>query len=101
MPNAFSPNNDGKNEILKPSITFVKRYEFKIYNRWGTLIYDSSPMNCDARQQCGWDGNFKTEKAPEGIYIYQMYILDKANREHYARGTFMLVRSGYGMGRKE
>jgi gliding motility-associated-like protein len=92
MPNAFSPNKDGLNEIIRPSITFVKRYEFKVYNRWGTLLYDSSPLNCDAKQQCGWDGNYKSEKAPEGIYIYQMYILDKADKEHFDRGTFMLVR---------
>jgi gliding motility-associated-like protein len=92
MPNVFSPNNDGKNDIIRPSITFVKRYEFKIYDRWGTLVYTTGTDNCDAHEQCGWDGTYKGGPVQEDIYIYQIYILDKGDKEHFERGTLMLVR---------
>ena len=92
MPNIFSPNNDGKNEVIRPSITFVNRYEFKIYDRWGSLIYDSSPQICSAKEPCGWDGTYHGLPAQEEVYLYQLYILDQSDREHFERGTFMLVR---------
>lgn len=92
MPNIFSPNNDGNNETLKPSLTFVDHYTMKVYDRWGTLVYKSPDQHCDAKQTCGWDGMFRGEPAPEAVYIYQIYILDKDFNEHYEKGTFILVR---------
>ncbi len=91
MPNAFSPNNDGKNELIGPTVTFVKHYDFSIYNRWGTLVY-SSLKDCDAKKPCGWDGSFNGSHVEEGIYIYKLYILDKGDKEHFENGTILLVR---------
>lgn len=54
MPTAFTPNNDGKNDILKPILLGnVKQYEFWIYNRWGQLVFH----NTDPSK--GWNGIFK------------------------------------------
>ncbi len=65
MPNAFSPNNDGTNDrffpVTKVPITVL---EFKIWNRWGDLVYD----NEDGID--GWDGQQKSEDSPSDVYVY-------------------------------
>lgn len=66
LPNAFTPG--GINPVFKPVTSFLSHdnYSFAVYNRWGERIfYTNNPQN-------GWDGNYKGEKAPAGIYIYQL-----------------------------
>ena len=66
MPNAFSPNFDGKNDFFHPLIVgVVDKAIFRIYNRWGQLIYEST----DAYGS-GWDGNYKGVPQPLGVYVY-------------------------------
>ncbi|AEV99312.1 hypothetical protein Niako_2982 [Niastella koreensis GR20-10] len=54
IPNAFTPNNDGRNDVFKPLIfgNLVK-YELNVYNRWGQLVFHSTDM------RRGWDGIFQ------------------------------------------
>jgi gliding motility-associated-like protein len=68
IPNAFTPNNDGKNEIFKPSYVRHVNYELRIYNRWGELMFKSNDINI------GWDGNYKSEPAQEDVYIYLIEV---------------------------
>ena len=69
MPNAFTPNDDGRNDIIKPVLTFMpQKYTFQVFDRWGSRIFESSDP------ETGWNGSINSgEKAPEGLYIY--YIL--------------------------
>ena len=82
VPNSFSPNNDGKNEIFLPRVNDIVNYELIIYNRWGELIfYTNNP-------EIGWDGFIEGKPAPEGVYVWRI---------HYAKiGTpdEMMVRNG-------
>ena len=82
MPDAFTPNGDGKNDFFKPvSHTYVIIKELHIYNRWGQLIYNSSDPQ-------GWDGKFDGKEQPSGTYLY--YIVgeyeDPANPGNYITG---------------
>jgi gliding motility-associated-like protein len=53
VPSAFTPNNDGKNDLLKPFLLGnVKQYKFQIFNRWGQLVFETSDLTK------GWNGNF-------------------------------------------
>ena len=62
MPDAFSPNGDGKNDLFGPvSHTYVVVKEFRIYNRWGQLVHNSTDY---------WDGKFDGKEQPSGTYIY-------------------------------
>ena len=62
MPNAFSPNGDGKNDLFGPvSHTYVVIKEFRIYNRWGQLVHNSTDY---------WDGKFDGKEQPAGTFIY-------------------------------
>ncbi|MCK4407074.1 MAG: gliding motility-associated C-terminal domain-containing protein [Bacteroidales bacterium] len=66
VPNAFSPNGDSKNDIFKPVSKNVDKFKMYIYNRWGTLIYETNdPTN-------GWDGKFNGSECQLGVYIWKI-----------------------------
>ncbi len=66
IPDAFTPDNNGMNDIFKPVTqrSTLKPYSLQIYNRWGQLIFTSS------EPELGWDGCFKGESCPSGYYHY-------------------------------
>ena len=46
VPTAFTPNNDGKNDVFRPLIYGnVKKYQFTVYNRWGQIVFQTSEIN--------------------------------------------------------
>ncbi|MCX6306645.1 MAG: gliding motility-associated C-terminal domain-containing protein [Bacteroidetes bacterium] len=64
VPNAFTPDGDGVNDIFRPVSNNIRQFSMKIYNRYGQLVFTSSnPEN-------GWDGTFHDGRSPEGNYIY-------------------------------
>jgi gliding motility-associated-like protein len=74
VPNVFTPNNDGVNDffnvvVTEDRIATLDVVSFRVYNRWGQLIYD----NEDPIQ--GWDGTFNGEPQPTEAYFYQIEVL--------------------------
>jgi gliding motility-associated-like protein len=71
IPNVFTPNNDGFNDIF----TYKNQEQFdinlEIYNRWGNLLFKSFNEN--------WDGTFKGEKVSPGVYFYFIRAKSKAS----------------------
>jgi gliding motility-associated-like protein len=70
LPEAFSPNGDGVNDMFRPTpypTTNVEILDFMIYNRWGQLVYKAENQQ-DAVD--GWDGNFNGVQQPRDIYIF-------------------------------
>lgn len=88
MPNAFSANSDNLNDVFKPFGLEgnVRVYSFKIYNRWGAKLFDSSDP------AVGWDGTFldKTRICPDGVYIYILRFVDFNDKAFQESGTFHL-----------
>jgi gliding motility-associated-like protein len=66
VPNAFSPNGDGKNDVFQVSGTYLAAFELKIFNRWGELLFESNSL------QNSWDGTFRNKKCPMGVYYFQL-----------------------------
>ncbi len=65
IPNAFSPNADGENDILfLLEIGVLELVEFKIFNRWGQVVFETNDM------KTGWDGSFKGIPQEAGNYAY-------------------------------
>lgn len=67
LPEYFSPNNDGYNDIFRPNdYSFVESVDMKIYNRWGQLVFETTDPDIN------WDGKIKNtdELATPGIYYY-------------------------------
>lgn len=87
VPTAFTPNNDGLNDFLRPIMLGVKELKyFRIYNRWGQLVYD---MRSDER---GWDGSIRAQQQGTSVYVWMVEILGLDNRIHYQKGTVTLIR---------
>ena len=87
VPNAFVV--DGFNNIFKPVISFADfdNYQMEIYSRWGDLIFRTTDINV------GWDGVFKTELVPEGVYAYYISIADGAGKLIERRGKLTMLKS--------
>ncbi|MFN0189291.1 MAG: gliding motility-associated C-terminal domain-containing protein [Bacteroidia bacterium] len=64
IPNAFTPNDDGINDLYEVVTTNVTVENYKIFSRWGELIFESSDY------EKKWDGKFKNERCPAGVYVY-------------------------------
>lgn len=70
VPTAFTPNDDGENDILVVFGNDIKQVnQFKIFDRWGELIYVNEDFDVNDRT-IGWDGNFKGDIAPSGLYYW-------------------------------
>ncbi len=86
LPNAFTPNKNGLNEVFEPKGQYIYKYNFEIYNRWGERIFYST----DCLK--GWDGIYNNLEAPEGIYYYKLDALGNDNKKYQLKGTFTLLR---------
>jgi len=87
IPSAFTPNADGRNDILKPiPVGIAQLNYFALYNRWGQLIYKTSAIGA------GWDGNYNGEPQPAGTYIFQAEAKDITGKTIYKKGTAVLIR---------
>jgi len=87
FPNAFTPNNDGLNDIATIRGFGISQCELKIFNRWGVEVFRSTDMNI------GWDGNIKGLPAEPGVYAFHIqYHLKKNNTIKSQIGTITLLR---------
>lgn len=86
VPNAFTPNGDGLNEIFLPLVRDVRSYEAWIFNRWGEIIwYTTDPLS-------GWDGRSKGKLMQQDVYVYKIKYTDQMRIEHEEYGHFTLLR---------
>jgi gliding motility-associated-like protein len=87
VPNAFTPNGDGHNDIFKVHYhTLPDRFVMHIYNRNGAEIFYSS--NADQ----GWDGSDNGSKQPSGSYVWVIEYNDNKHIDHTMKGTVTLIR---------
>ncbi|SEW34425.1 gliding motility-associated C-terminal domain-containing protein [Chitinophaga sp. YR573] len=81
IPNAFTPNGDGKNDIFKPEGN-IRSLDMKIFNQWGELIATGS----------GWNGTSGGKAQPTGVYMYTMKIIMTNGTEVIKKGAVNLLR---------
>jgi gliding motility-associated-like protein len=88
MPNAFTPNGDGVNDVFRiPSTGPQEIGRFMVYNRWGNCIFSTA----DAK--VGWDGTSGGRAQPAGAYAWKVTYLDlSTGKWAAAEGTVMLMR---------
>lgn len=86
IPNAFTPNGDGLNDcFILPTLGGVKEFHIVIYNRWGTLVFETSNST-----EC-WDGYYKGQKADAGNYVYNINIISNCGN-FIKKGNVLLIR---------
>lgn len=87
VPNAFTPNKDGKNDLFGPIELGMKTLDiFTIYNRWGELIFSTTDM------KKGWDGTYKGRGQDPGTYVWYGEGIDYTGKKVSVKGTVILVR---------
>jgi len=84
--NAFTPNGDGKNDIVYVHSENIKSLKFYVYDQWGELLYTS------LNQQSGWDGTYKGTKEPVGVYVYYVEAIMNDGKQVNKKGTITLLR---------
>ena len=80
-PKAFSPNGDGSNDVLYVRGYGVTEMEFKVFNRWGELVFESNSLDV------GWDGTYKDKGQEMEVYIYTL-------QARFLDGTQTGIRKG-------
>lgn len=87
MPNAFTPNNDGKNDMIKPVLLGnVKQYRFSIYNRWGQLVFQATDLSK------GWDGTYKGLNQDGDVFVWMCTYQFENEPTLNKKGTLLLIR---------
>lgn len=86
IPDVFTPNHDGNNDVFYIYGNGIRSVDMKIFNRWGEKVFESS----DAFN--GWDGTYKGELQPDGVYVYEATIYSLDNQTVFRKGTVTLLR---------
>jgi len=86
VPNAFTPNGDGLNDLFTIQTDLLISYSITIYNRWGSVIFASNDV------RIGWDGNFQGKPQEIGVYIYEIKSVSTLNLPISKTGTLTLLR---------
>ncbi|HEY5369279.1 MAG TPA: PKD domain-containing protein [Hanamia sp.] len=87
VPNGFTPNGDGKNDIFMPIPIGIKSLiYFKVYNRLGQLMYSTHQMNE------GWDGTFKGNPQSTGVFVWIAKGIDYLSKTITEKGNVTLIR---------
>lgn len=88
VPNAFTPNNDGRNDVFKITIIGETSVHYlRVFNRWGQLVYDNPNMNTQ------WNGKFNNIELPTGVYVWVLGGLDTYLKKPFSKkGIVTLIR---------
>ncbi len=86
VPNAFTPNGDGVNDVVHVHSPNIASLKFNIYDQWGELLFTSTSM------QQGWDGTFKGTKEPIGVYVYILQATMNDGRTINKKGTITILK---------
>ncbi len=86
IPNAFTPNNDGLNDVLRVYSNVIREMRFVVFNQWGEKIFESRS------QAVAWDGTHKGKPQPSGVYMYVCDITLNDGTRIQRKGEINLVR---------
>lgn len=89
LPNAFSPNDDNSNDLLRfyiSNLYCVETYELILYNRWGEKVFETDDTNFQ------WDGTYNGKKLNTAVYVYIMKINFKDGNEDIRKGNISLIK---------
>lgn len=88
LPNAFSPNGDGKNDVFKPVYTgeIFNRYRLRIFNRWGEEVFGTETVGK------GWDGVVEGKGLPSDVYVYVFEFTLANGEQGRENGEITLIR---------
>ncbi|HSY76958.1 MAG TPA: gliding motility-associated C-terminal domain-containing protein, partial [Bacteroidia bacterium] len=88
IPNVFTPNNDGINDVFHVTMGGMKTYYIEIFNRWGERLFMANSPNID------WDGRSSAGvDESDGIYYYVIKAADYTGKQYNFQGYLQLIRN--------
>ncbi|MBC7866924.1 MAG: gliding motility-associated C-terminal domain-containing protein, partial [Gloeobacteraceae cyanobacterium ES-bin-316] len=92
IPNTFSPNGDGTNELFYPRGTGLFSIKTaRVFNRWGELVFEKINMNANDAGG-GWDGTYKGQKLASDVFVYMFEIICDNDEVLLYKGDIALIR---------
>lgn len=86
IPNVFSPNGDGVNDVATTNFNSLQSLDFMIYDRWGKRVFSTdSPATF-------WDGTANGKAVPDGVYFYHLKAIDNQGNDLEAKGHISILR---------
>ena len=86
MPSAFTPNEDGLNDVFTASHENIIRTNLQVYNKYGALVFESNVLNAE------WNGELKEVPLPQDSYLYVIEYVAESGISRTQRGRFTLLR---------
>ncbi len=87
VPSAFTPNDDERNDILRPTLMGIKElHYFRVYNRWGQLMFETKT------NYAGWDGKYKGAPQSTQVFVWLVEGVGVDGRLYTKKGTSTLIR---------
>jgi gliding motility-associated-like protein len=87
VPNAFTPDKNGKNDLFKPLLFGnVKQYRFTVFSRWGIVVFESRTINE------GWDGNVAGKQQDNGTFVWMCTYQFEGEEVRVEKGSVIVVR---------
>lgn len=94
VPNAFSPNGDGINDVFRVTYKSLIKFNAYVFNRWGQQLYHWAMSNIDD----GWDGTFKGKQVKDGVYFIVIEAEGADGRKFKHKGDINILRGFSGTG---
>ena len=86
IPNAFSPNGDGKNDVLFVRGNYLSKIYFAVYDRWGQKVFETKDISK------GWDGTFNGKKMTPAVFGYYVEGECESGNKFFRKGNVTLLR---------
>jgi gliding motility-associated-like protein len=86
VPNAFTPNGDGVNDVLNVYGISLAEIDFKVFDRWGEKMFETKNLSD------GWDGRCKGKKMPPGVYVYYVKAVFNDGQEKQIKGSTTILQ---------
>ncbi|MFN8116971.1 MAG: gliding motility-associated C-terminal domain-containing protein [Bacteroidia bacterium] len=86
IPNVFSPNGDGLNDMINVHGRCISTFNLQIFNRWGEKVFETSTLSES------WDGTFRGQKLDTGVFVYKAEGVSIDGQEFKLKGNITLLR---------
>lgn len=86
VPNAFTPNQDGNNELFQAKGIGIVKYSLIVYSRWGQKVFETTDFTK------GWDGTFKGTECKSDVYVWKVFAANASGKEKNLSGYVTLYR---------
>ncbi|MDX9750717.1 MAG: gliding motility-associated C-terminal domain-containing protein [Flavobacteriales bacterium] len=86
VPNSFTPNGDGMNDVLLVRGRHITELEFMVFDRWGGKVFETR------EQGAGWDGTVNGQDVDPGVFVYHLSVRCADGQDHFTKGNVTVIR---------